>query len=158
MVRAFAQGRNSTTSIFSLGFCPEAEPQESRRKDFDMILKLDCILLQCKLHCGLSVFPGAHGLSAGGQDTLWPYLQGGENERWKISPVSLVLHSSSLESSLSFSSREFGSAPWSGSRSLRRSKSEAAPLGIPTSGRGEGLVQPRQRCPFPVYLPVCLCL
>lgn len=61
-----------------------------------MILELDCILLQCKLHCGLSVFPGAHGLSAGGQDTLWPYLRGGETERWEIAPVSPDLHSSSL--------------------------------------------------------------
>ena len=76
LVGAFAQSRNSTTSILALGFCPETEPREGRGKDFDVILKVDCnSYFSGSLTSGLSFFHRGRGFWAGGQGTRGPACQ-----------------------------------------------------------------------------------
>lgn len=81
---------------FSLGICPETAPQEGQ--GFDVILKLDFILFQSQLQwpISLSQCPGLLGRRPGYHEAL-PARRGDGKDR-KRSPVSLLLHSSSLES------------------------------------------------------------
>lgn len=82
---------------FSLGYSPETEPQEGQGKNFDVILKLDFILFQCKLqwHIFLSQCPWLLGRWPGNHEAL--PARRGDGKDWKRPPVSLLLHSSSLE-------------------------------------------------------------
>lgn len=82
----------------------------------------------------------------------------GGSQGLEKTPGSLFLPPSSLESGLSFCDRNFGTRLWSASRMRSRSKSEAAPLRIPTSGGGPGPTQLGWECSLSVHLPACLYL
>lgn len=66
------------------------------------------------------------------------------------------LPSSSLESGLSFCSRNLGARRWSASQMPNRSKSEAAPVGIPVSGGGPGTGVLCARSPACLSVPLTL--
>lgn len=137
---------------FSLGICPETAPQEGQ--GFDVILKLDFILFQSQLQWPISLSHSAQGFLAGGQGTTRPCLQGGEMERTRKDHLCLYFCIRLVWSRPLVLQQGFWLPALVLFQEVSRRKSEAAPFGIPVSGRGPG--RPAAAEVLLACLPTCL--
>lgn len=139
---------------FSLGICPETTPQEGQ--GFDVILKLDFILFQSQLQWPISLSHSAQGFLAGGQGTTRPCLQGGEMERTRKDHLCLYFCIRLVWSRPLVLQQGFWLPALVLFQEVSRRKSEAAPFGIPVSGRGPGPAGRGRGAPcLFAYLSVC---